>query len=47
MFTHWDIENSELNIDRYFNELVDCVRDTYTTYIYPKKIKKSYEDDLS
>ena len=36
MFTHWDIENSELNIDRYFNELCDCVRDTYNTYIYPK-----------
>ena len=47
MFTHWDIENSELNIDRYFTDLCDSVRDTYTTYILPKKIKKSYEDDLT
>ena len=47
MFTHWEIENSELNIDRYFKDLCDSVRDTYTTYILPKKIKKSYEEDLT
>ena len=47
MFTHWGISNSELSIDTYFNDFCDCVRETYLTYLLPKKIKKSYEDDLT
>ena len=46
MFTNWEIENSELNLDVYFREFCDCVRETYITYLLPKKIKKMYEDDL-
>ena len=47
MFTNWEVSNSEISIDKYFNEFCECVRETYLAYISPKKIKKMYENDLT